>query len=152
MSPVFFLFFFLLFFRASNSLSLAPSLSLPSLTEDARAARRRARREICWTSSSRSSTTSLTRSPIQQASCAWCPETTCSTGSGFMQITLTSLRPPWLREEYNQQALLRPTFPLKREKKKKIKIFCTGKEILGYCGSSVKGVFSPLFSKRRGSM
>lgn len=113
--------------RVSHSISL-------SLSEGVRAARQRARQEICWTNNLRSSTTSLTPSLIQQASCAWCPETTCSTGMRFWQITCTSLH----SHSPNQQALLRPTFP---HKKKKIKNICLGKEIRGYCVSSVKESF-----------
>lgn len=94
-----------------------------SLSEGVRAARQRARQEICWTNNLRSSTTSLTQSLIQQASCAWCPETTCSTGTRFLQITSTFLRSDW-ETTVISKSYLDPLFH-----KKKIKNICLGKNI-----------------------
>lgn len=78
------------FFSLGNiSVALDASHSISfSLSEGARAAKLRVRREICWINNLRSSTTSLTPSLIQRASCGWCPETTCSTGRAvLMHIT-----------------------------------------------------------------
>lgn len=106
--------------------------SLPSslcLSEGVRAVRRRARQEMCWTSSLRSSTTSLTPSRIQQASCAWCPETTCSTGMGIVAHHLA------VPNCFNYLKLPPP-------KKKRSKPICLGKRIHGSRVWSVKGLFA----------
>lgn len=115
------------------------SLSLP-LSEDVRAARQRARQEICWTNSLRSSTTSLTQSLIQQASYAWCPETICSTGRRLLQIIWTfGEHSPIISRSSRQLA---SPFSWK---KKKIRNICVRR-----CGSSLKTVFHLLFCQRSG--
>lgn len=106
-----------------------------SLSEGVRAARRRARQAICWTNSLRSSTTSSTQSLIQQASCAWCPETTCSTGTRFLQITF--LHSSW-ETTVTSESFLDPLF---LKKKKRLKISAWVRRFSGIVAHLWKGSF-----------
>lgn len=120
--------------RNNVSLLLSPPFSLP---EGVQAVRQRVRQEICWTNNLRSSTTSSTQSLIQLASCVWCPETTYSTGS-----TTSDSQP-------QSTSIAQTHFSIG---KKKLRNICFSKEIHWYCGSSVNGVFPPLFCHLGGSM
>lgn len=119
--------------------NVSPLLSPPfSLPEGVRAVRQRVRQEISWTNNLRSSTTSSTQSLIQLASCVWCPETTYSTGSTTSD------------SQSQSTSIAQTHFSI--EKKIKLKSICFSEESHWYCGSSVNGVFSPLFCHLRGSM
>lgn len=106
-------------------------MTLPvALPEGVRAARQRARPEICWTNSLKSSITSSTQSLIRRASCAWCPETTCSTGSTLC-----------FRVDHNQHTRGQVHFSNEMTQMRRNFHWC--EEIHWYCGSSVKEGFFP---------